>query len=111
MRYNDCRINKNWSMIMSENKIFIGNLSFNTSKEDLEQEFAQYGEITEAKLITDRDTGRSRGFAFITFTTDEALQAACEKNGAELDGRTLRVNKAEERKPRENTGGYSNNRY
>ena len=54
---------------MSEQKIFVGNLSFNTSKETLESEFAQYGEIAETKLITDRETGRSRGFAFITFTT------------------------------------------
>ena len=96
---------------MSEQKIFVGNLSLNTSKETLESEFAQYGEIAETKLITDRETGRSRGFAFITFTTEEALQAACEKNGQEIDGRTIRVNKAEERKPRESSGGYNNNRY
>ncbi|RAP38304.1 RNA-binding protein [Candidatus Marinamargulisbacteria bacterium SCGC AAA071-K20] len=96
---------------MSENKIFIGNLSFNTTKESLESEFSQYGEITETKLITDRDTGRSRGFGFVTFASADSLDAACEKNGQDLDGRTLRVNKAEERKPRESNSGYSNNRY
>ena len=79
-------------------KIFVGSVSWNTSEEELRRAFEKYGEIIEAKLITDRETGRSRGFAFITFGNDgDADKAIAEMNGTELDGRALRVNEARER--------------
>ena len=84
-------------------KIYVGNLSFNTTQETLEDTFAEFGEVTEAAIITDRETGRPRGFAFVTMADDESGKAAIEQlNGQELDGRTLTVNEA---KPRENRGG------
>jgi len=102
---------------MNNNKIYVGNLSFNTTESDLETEFSKYGETADVKLISDMETGRSKGFAFITFKTAEAVEAALEKNGEDMDGRPLRVNKAEERKPRSNSGsnnsgsGFGNRRY
>ena len=81
------------------NKLYVGNLSFQTQEADLREQFAQYGEVTSANLITDRDTGRSRGFAFVEMSTDEEAQAAQQAlDGHELDGRQLKVNEA---KPRE----------
>jgi cold-inducible RNA-binding protein len=81
-------------------KLFVGNLSFSTTKEDVEALFAQAGEIKEVFLPTDRETGRMRGFAFVEYTSEEDAQKAIEKfNGHELGGRALRVNAAEE-KPR-----------
>ena len=85
---------------MNNNKIYIGNLPYTTTEDDLRETFGQYGEIQEVKLITDRETGRSKGFAFVTFTEESAMEAAFEKNGQELGGRTLRVNKAEEKRSR-----------
>jgi RNA recognition motif-containing protein len=86
-------------------KLFVGGLSFNTTDEGLREGFARFGEITEAKVITDRDTGRSRGFGFVTFTTEEAAQQAiAELNGTEFDGRNIKVNEAQD-KPRGGGGG------
>lgn len=85
---------------MNQNKIYVGNLSFNTTEEDLKTEFSKYGEVEEIRLISDMETGRSKGFAFITYKTSDAVEASCAKNGEEFDGRALKVNKAEERKPR-----------
>jgi heterogeneous nuclear ribonucleoprotein A1/A3 len=85
------------------NKLFVGGLSWNTSDDGLRESFEAYGEVTEAKVITDRETGRSRGFGFVTFVDAEAAKAATQAmDGATLDGRTIRVNEAED-KPR--TGG------
>jgi cold-inducible RNA-binding protein len=79
-------------------KIFVGSLSWNTSEEELRRIFERFGEIVEAKLITDRETGRSRGFAFITYANDgDADKAIAEMDGTEVDGRALRVNEARER--------------
>lgn len=79
-------------------KIFVGGLSFNTDDHGLKECFAQYGEVTEAKVITDRETGRSRGFGFVTLTDDGAAQKAIDgMNGAQLDGRSLTVNEAKSR--------------
>jgi len=84
------------------NKIFVGNLSFNTTENDLQDAFAAHGTVTEANLITDRETGRARGFGFVTMSTDEEANKAVEAmNGASLDGRTLTVNIA---RPREERG-------
>ncbi len=79
-------------------KLFVGGLSWGTSEETLRQEFEQFGELVEVKIVTDRDTGRSRGFGFITFANDEEADKAMQQmDGSSLDGRTLRVNLAEER--------------
>ncbi|HXY42191.1 MAG TPA: RNA-binding protein [Vicinamibacteria bacterium] len=87
-------------------KVFVGNLSFDTTREELEALFAQVGEITEIVVPTDRDTGRPRGFAFVTFASSELASQAIEKlNGAELGGRNLRVNEAMERTERSFGGG------
>lgn len=80
------------------NKLFVGSLSWNTDDHALEAAFARFGEITDAKVITDRDSGRSRGFGFVTFADSSAAQKAVqEMNGAQLDGRTLNVDIAQER--------------
>ncbi len=80
-------------------KLFVGSLSWGTSDQGLRAAFERFGEITEAKVISDRDTGRSRGFGFVTFTDPAAAQQAVqEMNGAELDGRTLNVDIAQERR-------------
>jgi cold-inducible RNA-binding protein len=87
-------------------KVFVGNLSFDTTREELEGMFAEVGEITEIVVPTDRDTGRPRGFAFVTFASSELAAQAIEKlNGAELGGRNLRVNEATERPERSFGGG------
>lgn len=87
-------------------RLFVGNLSFNTTEEAVRDAFAEFGEIVEAKLVTDRDTGRSRGFAFVEMTSADAAQKAIqEMNGALLDGRPLRVNLAEARRDTRGGGG------
>jgi RNA recognition motif-containing protein len=87
-------------------KLFVGGLSWNMKDEDLRQAFAPHGEITEAKVVTDRDTGRSRGFGFVTFAQNEDAQSAIAKmDGATLDGKTIKVNEAQEKSPR--SGGRS----
>lgn len=87
------------------NKVFAGSLSWNTTDESLRQAFDKFGPIREAKVITDRDTGRSRGFGFITFEDeDSARRAIAEMNGKDLDGRSIRCNEAED-KPRGPRGG------
>lgn len=84
-------------------KLYCGNLNYDVSTSDLEQLFAQYGEVREAQVITDRDTGRSKGFGFVEMGSDEDAQAAIEGlNESMQGGRSLTVNEA---KPRENRGG------
>ena len=86
-------------------KLFVGSLSWNTDDQGLHEAFAQFGEITEAKVITDRGSGRSRGFGFVTFADDEAAENAVSAlNGTELDGRPIKVDVAHDR-PREGGGG------
>jgi cold-inducible RNA-binding protein len=83
-------------------KLFVGSLSWDTTDQSLREAFERFGEVVEAKVITERDSGRSRGFGFVTFTDDEAgRNAISEMDGAELDGRTIRVDEARERKPRD----------
>ncbi len=93
-------------------KLFVGNLPWSMSEDDLTSVFSEYGELEDVHLVTDRYSGRSRGIAFIKFAGEEAEQnaaAAMEAvNGQEHDGRELRVNVAEPRKPRENRGGGYN---
>jgi RNA recognition motif-containing protein len=84
-------------------KLFVGSLSWDTNDESLYRAFSPHGDISEAVVITDRDTGRSRGFGFVTFNEDEAADKALEAlNGSELDGRTIRVDVAQ---PRQRDGG------
>jgi heterogeneous nuclear ribonucleoprotein A1/A3 len=86
-------------------KLFVGGLSWNTDDASLRAAFEPFGQIVEAKVIQDRDTGRSRGFGFVTFTDDDAANKAIEEmEGTELDGRTIRVNEANDR-PRRGGGG------
>jgi len=88
---------------MSQNKLYVGNMSFDTTESDLRSAFAAYGEVQSVNVIEDRDTGRPRGFAFVEMGSDEEAQAAIDgMNGQDLQGRTLNVNIA---KPRENRGG------
>ena len=82
---------------MSAN-IYVGNLAFSTDSATLRKLFAEYGEVTSAQVIEDRDTGRSRGFGFVEMASaDEAQKAISEMNGASVDGRQLNVNIARER--------------
>jgi len=86
-------------------KLFVGGLSWDTTDEGLRGAFSRFGEVAEARVILDRDSGRSRGFGFVTFANDEsAATAIAEMNGADLDGRTIKVNEAED-KPRGGRGG------
>ena len=88
------------------NKLFVGNLSFNTTENDLSDAFAPHGSVTEANLMMDRATGRPRGFAFVTMSSAEEAQKAIEAlNGATLDGRQLTVNVARPREERSGGGG------
>jgi cold-inducible RNA-binding protein len=84
-------------------KLYVGNISFNTSDQDLTELFSTVGTVTSANIIEDRETGRSRGFGFVEMSSAaEGETAIAQMNGKELDGRTLKVNEA---KPRENGGG------
>ena len=79
-------------------KLFVGGLSWNTTDGSLAEAFEAFGEVTDAKVITDRETGRSRGFGFVTFADPDAADTAiAEMDGQPLDGRTVRVNEAQER--------------
>lgn len=81
---------------MAECKVFVGNLSWSTNDQSLHQAFSAFGEIVDHKVILERDTGRSRGFAFVTFADEGAMNNAIgQMDGADLDGRPIRVNKSE----------------
>ncbi len=80
--------------------IFVGNLPFSASEEEVGELFAPFGEVQAVRLITDRETGRPRGFGFVEMEQDGAQAAIEALNGSEMGGRTLRINEAEERKPR-----------
>ncbi|MDC0670114.1 RNA recognition motif domain-containing protein [Nannocystis radixulma] len=81
------------------NRLFVGNLSFQITDSDLQQAFQAYGTVQEVKVMTDRETGRSRGFAFVAMAKESDAQQAIEGlNGASLDGRPLRVSVAEDRR-------------
>jgi RNA recognition motif-containing protein len=92
-------------------KLYVGNLAFQTTSQQLQEMFAQAGTVESASVVEDRDTGRSRGFGFVEMSTSEEAAAAIDQfNGKELGGRALKVNEA---RPRENRGGgrsFDNNR-
>jgi RNA recognition motif-containing protein len=82
-------------------KIYVGNLSFQLSDQDLEALFSEYGQVTSASVVLDRHTGRSRGFGFVEFDDDNAAMNAIQGlNGRDIEGRTLNVNEARPRQPR-----------
>jgi RNA recognition motif-containing protein len=79
-------------------RLYVGNLSYNTTEIGLRDAFGQVGTVTDAKIVMDRDTGRPRGFAFVEMSSDQEAQAAIQQlNGRELDGRAINVNEAQER--------------
>jgi cold-inducible RNA-binding protein len=87
-------------------KLFVGNISFNTTENDLQDAFAAHGTVTEANLMVDRMSGRPRGFGFVTMSTPEEAQKAIQAmNGASIDGRNLTVNLARPREERSGGGG------
>jgi RNA recognition motif-containing protein len=87
-------------------RLYVGNLSFNSDTESVRQAFSEVGEVTDVHVVMDRETGRSRGFAFVTMASDQlASEAISRLDGATLDGRALRVNEAEERKGGGGGGG------
>ncbi len=86
-------------------KIYVGNLPFSTTNESLSEMFAKFGQVDSSKIVTDRDTGRSKGFGFVEMASSEEADAAIEKlNGADMGGRALTVNEARPMEPR--TGGF-----
>lgn len=92
--------------------IYISNLSYGVNDADLNQLFSEYGEISSAKVIMDRESGRSRGFGFVEMVNDdEGRKAISELNEAEYDGRTISVNVARPQTERTNNNGRSNRRY
>ena len=94
-------------------KLYVGNLAFQTTSEDLQQLFAQAGAVESVNVIEDRDTGRSRGFAFVEMSSQEEGQKAIQQfNGQEVGGRALNVNEAKPREDRgSNRGGSGGNRF
>ena len=89
-------------------KLYVGNMSFNTTEDGLRTAFGQFGSVTDVYIANDRETGRPRGFAFVTFATEAESKAAIEKmNGFDLDGRQLTVNEA---RPKEDSGGAGGGR-
>ncbi|KAK4794304.1 hypothetical protein SAY86_012298 [Trapa natans] len=92
---------------ISSSKLFIGGISYGTDEMGLREAFSKYGEVIEARVITDRETGRSRGFGFVTFTSSEEASSAIQAlDGQDLHGRRIRVNYATDRQPRFGGGGY-----
>ena len=84
-------------------KMYVGNLSFQTTSDELQDTFAQFGEVSDVHLPTDRESGRPRGFAFVTMGSKEAMESAIKAlDGTDLGGRTIKVNEA---RPREDRGG------
>jgi cold-inducible RNA-binding protein len=84
-------------------KVYVGNLSFSTTEEALQAEFEAFGQVAEVAVISDRETGRPRGFAFVSMNSDNEARAAIEAlNGTDLDGRTITVNEA---RPKSTVGG------
>lgn len=93
--------------------IFVAKLNYRTTKEELEQAFSRFGEVTSAKVVMDRETGRSKGYGFVEMADDESGKAAISAlNDSELDGQTIVVKQSEDRPKRDNNrgGGYGGNR-
>jgi len=98
-----------YEILTMNSKLYVGNMSFNTTEDALRTAFGQFGSVTDVYIANDRETGRPRGFAFVTFSTEEESKLATEKmNGTDLDGRQLTVNEA---KPKEDMGGGGGRNY
>lgn len=97
-----------------DNKLYVGNLAYSVRDDDLQQKFSAYGQVQSAKVMMERDTGRSKGFGFVEMATAEQAQAAIAgTHGKDMGGRNLNVNVArpfESRPPRSNSGGYGSDR-
>ena len=88
------------------NRLYVGNLSFDSTADRVRETFASFGEVTDVHIVMDRDTGNPRGFGFVTMgSAEEARAAMSQLDGSSLDGRSLRVNEAEERQARGGGGG------
>ncbi len=85
-------------------KLFVGNLPWSVADADLEEMFSAHGEVQSARVITDRDTGRSRGFGFVEMEADDVAAVISATNGREINGRPIRVNEAEEKSDRRSSG-------
>jgi RNA recognition motif-containing protein len=90
---------------MQQNKLYVGNFPYSVTESQLRDLFSPYGEIEDLAMIMDRDTGRPKGFAFVTFSTQQAAQKALENDGKDMGGRPLRVNMATEKPSRGGGGG------
>jgi RNA recognition motif-containing protein len=89
------------------NRLYVGNLSFQVDSDTIRNAFAEFGDVTDVHLVTDRQTGQLRGFGFVTMgSADAAMRAIAQMNGAVLDGRTLKVNEAQERQNDASRGGF-----
>ncbi|HEV2332923.1 MAG TPA: RNA-binding protein, partial [Gammaproteobacteria bacterium] len=95
---------KSSNHMSQQNKLYVGNLPFSVDESQLRGIFSQYGEISELALIMDRDTGRPKGFGFVTFANQQSAEKALEQNGKDMGGRALKVNIAVD-KPRTGGGG------
>ena len=95
---------------MATKKLYVGNMSYGMTQEQVRTLFSQAGEVGEIALITDRDTGRPKGFGFVEMATEEGAQEAIKRfNGYSVDNRSLTVNEARPREERSNGGGYRSN--
>jgi cold-inducible RNA-binding protein len=104
----DFYFNNLWELAMNEPKIYVGNLSYSVTEQQLSEYFSKFGEVTDVKVITDRATGRSKGFAFVTFASNNAVNTAVEKaNGEEFEGRRLKVNVAKDGERSGGGGGHN----
>ena len=92
-------------------KLYIGNLPWSTTDSDLEELFGSIGSVSSARVITDRDTGRSRGFGFVEMSREDGQKAIAELNGHQIESRALRVNEANEQQPRRSGGGGGGGRW
>jgi RNA recognition motif-containing protein len=100
------KLNPNFRRIPLSKKLYVGNLGYNVTKNDLEQMFGEHGTVNSAQVITDRDTGSSKGFGFVEMASDQEAQAAISSlNGKSVDGRSLIVNEARPQEPRTGGGG------
>ena len=96
---------KGGASYIDKNKLFVGGLPWSITNESLRELFSPYGEIKEAVVISDRDTGRSKGFGFVTFSTQEEAEKALEMSGKEIEGRKIIVNVSKPREDRGSGGG------
>ena len=100
-----------------QQSIYVGNLNWNMTSEQLQEVFEKVGAVTSSRIITDRETGRSRGFGFVEMSTEDATKAVSELDGQEVEGRNIKVNLAEDKRKSNNTrnnsynNNYNNNNY